>query len=119
VSNQLQHEPPNFSFIELNDGSCLRSLQIIAKNSLANYADIQRLTTGASIVVQGELVASAGRIALVIGLESGSRSQAETQTSLKAMEMGLSMYRARATMSMLALETAKGSASAWVLVEAE
>ena len=112
---RTRRDSKDFSFIELNDGSCLRSLQIIAKNSLANYADIQRLTTGVSIVVQGELVASAGRIALVIGLESGSRSQAETQTSLKAMEMGLSMYRARATMSMLASERTKGSAPAWEL----
>src|SRR2546426_4636040 len=50
-----------FSFIELNDGSCLRNLQIIAKDSLPNYADVQRLTTGASIVVYGELIASQGK----------------------------------------------------------
>ena len=58
---RTRRDSKDFSFIELNDGSCLRSLQIIARNSLANYADIQRLTTGASIIVRGELVASQGK----------------------------------------------------------
>jgi asparaginyl-tRNA synthetase len=58
---RTRRDSKDFSFIELNDGSCLRSLQIIAKNSLANYADVQRLTTGASIIVRGALVASQGK----------------------------------------------------------
>ena len=58
---RTRRDSKDFSFIELNDGSCLRNLQIIAKNSLANYADVQRLTTGASIKVSGELVASQGK----------------------------------------------------------
>jgi asparaginyl-tRNA synthetase len=58
---RTRRDSKDFSFIELNDGSCLRNLQIIARNSLANYADIQRLTTGASIMVHGELVASQGK----------------------------------------------------------
>src|ERR1700694_2143258 len=58
---RTRRDSKDFSFIELNDGSCLRNLQIIAKNSLPNYADVQRLTTGASISVRGELVASQGK----------------------------------------------------------
>jgi asparaginyl-tRNA synthetase len=58
---RTRRDSKDFSFIELNDGSCLRNLQIIARNSLANYADVQRLTTGASIIVRGELVASQGK----------------------------------------------------------
>src|SRR5437016_10020980 len=58
---RTRRDSKDFSFIELNDGSCLRNLQIIARNSLANYADIQRLTTGASIIVHGELIASQGK----------------------------------------------------------
>ncbi len=51
-----------FSFIELNDGSCLKNIQIIADNSLPNYAkDIQQLFPGASIRVTGMLVASQGK----------------------------------------------------------
>jgi len=51
----------DFSFIELNDGSSLRNLQIIAKNTLPNYEALQRLTTGASIRASGTLVASQGK----------------------------------------------------------
>src|SRR6476469_4082799 len=58
---RTRRDSKDFSFIELNDGSCLRSLQVIAKNALANYADVQRLQTGASIVVRGDLVASQGK----------------------------------------------------------
>ncbi|MDQ3313617.1 MAG: asparagine--tRNA ligase [Verrucomicrobiota bacterium] len=50
-----------FSFIELNDGSSLRSLQVIAQDSLPNYLDVQRLVTGASVAVRGKLVPSQGK----------------------------------------------------------
>ena len=58
---RTRRDSKDFSFIELNDGSSLRSLQIIAKNTLPNYAALQRLTTGASVRVQGALVASQGK----------------------------------------------------------
>jgi len=50
-----------FSFIELNDGSCFSSLQVVADGSLENYtSEIQRLFPGSSITVTGRLVASQG-----------------------------------------------------------
>src|SRR6201981_2641261 len=58
---RTRRDSKDFSFIELNDGSSLRNLQIIAKNSLPNYAAVQRLSTGASITVTGALVASQGK----------------------------------------------------------
>jgi asparaginyl-tRNA synthetase len=58
---RTRRDSKDFSFIELNDGSSLRNLQIIAKSTLSNYAEIQRLITGASIIVRGELVASPGK----------------------------------------------------------
>lgn len=58
---RTRRDSKDFSFIELNDGSCLRNLQIIAKNTLPNYAEVQRLNTGASISVNGALVASQGK----------------------------------------------------------
>src|SRR5687767_5316742 len=58
---RTRRDSKDFSFIELNDGSCLRNLQIIAKSTLPNYAAVQRLNTGASITVRGELVASQGK----------------------------------------------------------
>src|SRR6187399_919848 len=48
-----------FSFIELNDGSCQGNVQIVAPGELANYeSEIKKLQTGASIVVEGEVLAS-------------------------------------------------------------
>jgi asparaginyl-tRNA synthetase len=58
---RTRRDSKDFSFIELNDGSSLPNLQVIARNSLSNYSSVQRLTTGASIIVQGELVASQGK----------------------------------------------------------
>ena len=58
---RTRRDSKDFSFLELNDGSSLRNLQVIAKNTLPNYAVVQRLITGASIAVRGELVASQGK----------------------------------------------------------
>jgi len=58
---RTRRDSKDFSFLELNDGSSLRNLQIIAKNSLTNYGAVQRLTTGTSIRVRGALVASQGK----------------------------------------------------------
>jgi asparaginyl-tRNA synthetase len=46
------------TFITLNDGSCLSSLQVVVDPGLSNYAQVARLGTGASLAVVGELVAS-------------------------------------------------------------
>src|SRR5713101_7819130 len=59
---RTRRDSKDFSFIELNDGSSVRNLQVIAKeDTVLNYADIQRLGTGASIVVEGALVPSQGK----------------------------------------------------------
>src|SRR4051812_3150576 len=58
---RTRRDSKGFSFLELNDGSCLRNLQIIAKDSLPNYDAVQRLITGASVEVHGALVASQGK----------------------------------------------------------
>lgn len=51
-----------FSFIELNDGSCLGNIQIVADNRLPNYeTEVKRLTTGCSVAVEGVVQASPGR----------------------------------------------------------
>lgn len=50
-----------FSFLELNDGSALSSLQVIAEDALPNYhTEVARLNTGAAIGVVGTLVESPG-----------------------------------------------------------
>ena len=52
----------SFAFIELNDGSTLANLQIVAEAHLPGYSELlPQLTTGASISVQGVLVESPGK----------------------------------------------------------
>ncbi len=49
-----------FSFVELNDGSCLKGIQIIVDATLPDYTQVAEAHTGASIEVHGRLVASKG-----------------------------------------------------------
>ena len=45
-----------FSFIEVNDGSCLANVQVLAESTLPNYEEeVRRLVTGCSIRVEGTL----------------------------------------------------------------
>jgi asparaginyl-tRNA synthetase len=51
-----------FSFVELNDGSCMANLQVIVDGSVPGYAEtIKGVTTGASIAVEGEVKESPGK----------------------------------------------------------
>jgi asparaginyl-tRNA synthetase len=51
-----------FSFIEVNDGSCLANVQVVADGSLANYAsEVLHLTVGSSVTVDGLVKASQGK----------------------------------------------------------
>jgi asparaginyl-tRNA synthetase len=48
-----------FSFLEINDGSTIKSIQVLAEEKLANYTEeILKLTTGCSVIVRGILVES-------------------------------------------------------------
>ena len=50
------------SFVELNDGSCLTNLQIVLPHDLPDFAArAEPVTTGASLVVTGEVVESPGK----------------------------------------------------------
>ncbi|MCY2993062.1 MAG: asparagine--tRNA ligase [Planctomycetota bacterium] len=51
-----------FSFLEVNDGSCISNLQVIADASLPNYElEIKRLSPGCSVTVEGEIKESRGK----------------------------------------------------------
>ena len=46
-----------FGFIELNDGSCFRNLQVVMDaNSLSNYREIAAQNVGAALIVRGTVV---------------------------------------------------------------
>ncbi|AOS44528.1 Asparagine--tRNA ligase [Lacunisphaera limnophila] len=49
------------SFIELNDGSCLKGMQVIVDATLPDYPHVAQAHTGASIEVVGRLVESKGQ----------------------------------------------------------
>ena len=51
----------SFVFIELNDGSFFRNLQVIADSAMENYADIVKLGVGAAITIHGHIVESPGQ----------------------------------------------------------
>lgn len=51
----------NNQFIALNDGSTNNNLQVVVELGLLDDATLKRLTTGASIKVTGEVVASLGK----------------------------------------------------------
>ena len=47
----------NFGFIELNDGSCFKSLQVVLeRGKLENYDEVSHQNVGAAFIVRGELV---------------------------------------------------------------
>ena len=55
---RTRRDSKTFSFLELNDGSCLGNLQIVADAGIPGYEDITKMATGASIEVKGKLVPS-------------------------------------------------------------
>ena len=58
---RTRRDAKGFSFIEINDGSCLENLQVVADAALPNYsADISKLTTGSAVRCEGMLRASPG-----------------------------------------------------------
>ena len=49
-----------FGFIELNDGSFFKNIQIVFESNLENYKEIAKLGTGSAVKVLGKVVESAG-----------------------------------------------------------
>ena len=59
---RTRRDAKGFSFLELNDGSCLANLQVIADATLPGFDEtVLRLYPGASAVVDGVLAASQGK----------------------------------------------------------
>ena len=58
---RTRRDSKNFSFLEVNDGTCLASVQVVADAGIPGYEDIGRMTTGSSVAVEGRLVESPGK----------------------------------------------------------
>jgi asparaginyl-tRNA synthetase len=57
---RTRRDAKSFSFIEINDGSSLANIQVIADVSMPDYEQIRKLTTGSAVGITGALVASQG-----------------------------------------------------------
>jgi len=57
---RTRRDAKSFSFIEVNDGSCLKNIQVVADESLENYEEIKSIATGSAVAVRGALVESQG-----------------------------------------------------------
>src|SRR5689334_23611872 len=55
---RTRRDSKGFSFLELNDGSCLANLQVVVDAGTPGSENLIHFTTGASMAVDGKLVAS-------------------------------------------------------------
>ncbi|MCK5542245.1 MAG: asparagine--tRNA ligase [Desulfobacterales bacterium] len=58
---RTKRDSKDFLFMEINDGSCLANIQVIANNNLENYSEIQKTTTGSALSIFGKLIESPGK----------------------------------------------------------
>ncbi len=47
-----------FGFIDFNDGTCFKNLQVVYDDKLDSFSDIQKLKIGSSITIKGTIVSS-------------------------------------------------------------
>lgn len=58
---RTRRDSKTFSFVEINDGSCMKNLQCVVDADCEGYDCLREATTGASVSVAGTLVASQGK----------------------------------------------------------
>jgi asparaginyl-tRNA synthetase len=58
---RTRRDSKGLSFLEINDGSCLKNLQVVVDNTIPDYGNLATITTGAAVEVQGALTASPGK----------------------------------------------------------
>ncbi|MGD9567182.1 MAG: asparagine--tRNA ligase [Sedimentibacter sp.] len=46
----------NFGFIELNDGTFMKNIQVVFESNLENFEEVRKYSTGSAITVEGKLV---------------------------------------------------------------
>jgi asparaginyl-tRNA synthetase len=58
---RTRRDSKDFSFLEINDGSCLANIQCIADTGIPGYEDVTKMTTGSAVGITGKLVESPGK----------------------------------------------------------
>jgi len=82
----------NFGFIELNDGTFMKNVQIVFENTLGNFEEVRKFSTGSAITVKGNLEHTPGAKQLFeikateIILEAGSDSTYPLQKKRHSFE---------------------------------
>ena len=57
---RTKRDSKTVTFIEVNDGSCLKGLQVVADRAIIDNNLLNSITTGCSVICEGRLVASMG-----------------------------------------------------------
>ena len=63
---RTRRDSKDFSFLEMNDGSCLANIQCIADAGIPGYEDVTKMTTGSAVGITGKLVESPGKFVVTI-----------------------------------------------------
>ncbi|BDS06153.1 asparagine--tRNA ligase [Oceaniferula spumae] len=58
---RTRRDSKEFSFLEMNDGSCLANIQCVADAGIPGYDKVPKMTTGAAVGITGKLVESPGK----------------------------------------------------------
>ena len=59
---RTKRDSKDFSFVEINDGSCFASLQVVLESDCLGFEDCKtEITTGSAVSIKGELVESPGK----------------------------------------------------------
>ncbi|CAN0138091.1 unnamed protein product [Ascophyllum nodosum] len=58
---RTKRDQKTFSFVEVNDGSCMKGVQVVIPSEVPTYSAVDRLSTGASVAVEGVIVESPGK----------------------------------------------------------
>jgi asparaginyl-tRNA synthetase len=57
---RTRRDSKGFSFLEVNDGSCLKNLQVIVDEAIPAFSQLKDVATGAAVDIVGSLVESPG-----------------------------------------------------------
>jgi asparaginyl-tRNA synthetase len=57
---RTRRDSKGFSFLEVNDGSCLKNLQVIVDEAVPAFSQLGDVATGAAVEIEGALVESPG-----------------------------------------------------------
>lgn len=58
---RTKRDSKGFSFIELNDGSTMKNIQIVIDENLPDYSSLRAVSTGAAVSVEGKVIDSPGK----------------------------------------------------------